>query len=156
MMLRAWIGLLVVGMLAVGCGDDDGGTPDAGSPVDQCVGVEDMAVIATIEPPTVDGGVVDGGVDPVPGWLTDCSRSPSPCASILFGGTDEEITECMRTCLEPTALSDLSEGCEQCYINTIICARRVCALPCAGSDMSACLNCTETNCTPLYHQCRGL
>ena len=155
MSVRTRLALGFVGAVCwVGCGGD-GGAPDAGPAVDQCVGAADMAVIATITPVAPDGGG-DAGVDPVPGWLSACTLMGGECSSVVIGGSDDEVRACMHSCLAPTPLGELSEGCRLCYIDTVTCARAHCVLPCLGTDPVACAACTGTYCTPAFDACRGL
>lgn len=136
--------MITAALAMTGCGDDGGDCdvdsgPDA--PVDQCINTADMAILAS------DGG--DAAT-----IATDCAKDT--CLGELLGGDLVAATACMNTCMDGSSVSGLSDGCNDCYVNTALCGASQCAAECGfGTDME-CDDCVAANCTPTFYECSGL
>jgi hypothetical protein len=150
-------------LAAVGCGDDDGGAPDAGPlPVDQCLNPTDLGIAMTLLEMT-DGGLPDGGVPdggPLPGGygkvlgdvIQDCAEGACLSEILMESG----VEACMATCLSATPADGLSSGCTNCYIEVLHCAVNECLNECLGADQQLCDDCTGIYCSPRLFECSGL
>jgi len=148
------LGLCVVAVsLTVGCGGDDGGPA-----LDQCANTADMSEVANIE--MMDGGVFTDGGTGVPltvnAITTACVLTPT-CIMLITGGMADQLPACIDDCLDMSAAMNLSQGCQDCYIEAVMCANANCLAPCvADSTSTACLDCVDTNCGPRQTECTGL
>jgi len=146
--MRSILTLSLISLLLGGCGDDDAGLPDAGSPADQCVSASDQAIL--------DGFVVDGGTG-LSMAMNDLLRSCAyGCDSVILGGDLETAAECMNPCYEMSAIAGLSPGCQDCWTSSSICGGHYCAVQCLGSDPAMCEACVNEHCTPGRDYCTGL
>ncbi len=141
---------LVVAVAAIGC--SDGGTDDAsfmpGS--QQCLGPSDMAILP---PLLADAGVPDGG-----GGATLILRAQENCGR--YHCFDEVLSDqnppvCLQDCMDMILTEELSSGCRDCFVFSITCGASNCVVPCLADTIAACVECTDTNCTPTLNDCIG-
>lgn len=149
--------LLVACLLSVGCGDDGGGDADAGpAALDQCLSSTDRDIIVSRRP--TDAGVPDGGADAgepqqVIYFFEQCVRGP--CVDHIFEDDHEALSSCTNECIDETAVSGLSVGCRDCYLDQVLCVTENCITLCLGTTDTACEQCVNEHCTDRLYGCIG-
>jgi hypothetical protein len=144
----------VQAFIARGSGTDPGtgGAGGAGpveTPVDQCIGPEDQAVLEEI-----------GGAGAVGSVAAQCPTTScgTELVDLLTGGGSEATRIALGNCIAQ-CISDatgLSRGCTDCYGSIAACSTSFCLVPCASDPGSAeCAQCAYDNC-PSLDQCTGL
>jgi len=146
--MRTLLCLALLSSLLVGCGDDGpSASPDAGNPLDQCVGASDQAIL--------DGYLVDGGSG-LSQELTDLLRGCAlACDGEVLSGDLAVAEPCMSACYETTAIAGLTAGCQSCWTRSSICGGEHCAVDCLGVDPAVCNACVNEFCTPGRVACVG-
>lgn len=122
-------------------------TEEVTAPVDQCLEAADLAIICS------------GDKDPAD-KAGNCGTSPS-CISFAFQGNFEQFEDCTRTCMldaeRPNFTFVVSEGCTECYVDSVRCTAEQCLSACASNPNSEnCVTCREEKgCTPSFFTCAG-
>ncbi|HRE91234.1 MAG TPA: hypothetical protein PK095_19095 [Myxococcota bacterium] len=122
-------------------------TEEVATPTEQCLGESDLAVICSgTQDPTDKAG--------------NCGTSQS-CISFAFQGKFDEFEDCTRTCMldaeRPNFTFVVSEGCTECYVDSVRCTAEECLSACASNpDSEGCQSCREEKgCTPSFFTCAG-
>lgn len=155
-MKRSPIILAALLLALSGCGDDGGGDVDAGPlPTDQCVNANDTPIVEALA--MIDAGP---GSTQTPGdYIFECLSSPTAdCYSLVFDetATDEDIADCLDTCVAGTPTEGLSDGCLLCYGPATVCGSLNCAVVCI-TDEDDCYDCLVDNgCISALESCTGL
>lgn len=156
-----------------------GGTGNVGGVSDgECTNADDMAVFDALEYDT--GAEVLSGPEAASQIASDCvfgnqqadPRNPG-CgqqaqAVLICGGAncpDETIqaltdcvVECQQSVIEEATGEMLSQGCNDCYGDSVTCSAVNCATAgCTVPDSATCVACRCANdCTPGFDRCSGL
>jgi hypothetical protein len=85
-------------------------------------------------------------------YFRECALGP--CLEIILA--DGDVEACMNTCIDGTAVAELSDACRACYVEAFFCAQTNCVLECLGSDPQACDACIDTSCDPRFYECSGV
>ncbi|MCA9671053.1 MAG: hypothetical protein KC503_35895 [Myxococcales bacterium] len=148
-------GLAFVLAFAVACGDDNGGTPgkEAGAKeagAEAGTGAEAGAEAGVAKDQCLNAA--DGAKLDTEAKRDDVASKAGSCGLNCLGNPDNN---CAKDCVvKDTGLSD---GCSQCYADTIACATKNCLTECVGGTSSpACVSCRMTNCDPAFLACSGL
>lgn len=146
------LGLCLLCLLALGCGDDppDEGFTYRGS--DLCSSPTDTALVEMHVPVFVDGGIVDSGLQHPDVIVRDCAVGP--CQEETFSG--EGLDACVETCLDTTTLAGLSSDCVGCFVDTTNCALEFCVTQCLTGTGAACIECFDANCGEGQNDCTGI
>ncbi len=86
--------------------------------------------------------------------VADCARSEAATIALGIASFKTAVKKCVR---KNAKLSDLSEGCLDCNVESSACAATSCLADCVSGDSVKCDQCRETNkCTPKFYECAGL
>ena len=144
--------LLAFSLLAsalIGCADEsippgiDAGPP----PVDQCIGASDLAVAEAVIVP--DSGASYSGT--LGEYFSDCAFN-SCLQEIIY---NDGFEPCMGACIDATAISALSAGCRDCFLDAVRCVQSDCVIECVQGADSECDACIDVNCDPPLFDCGG-
>jgi hypothetical protein len=85
----------------------------------------------------------------------EISRVVLDCAQrqVLSLGMGRSVLACAQRVEE---LSDVSDGCLDCYVDEVVCSLRNCLVACLESDSNDCGMCRATNCGGAFAACSGL
>lgn len=150
-------------LFLVACGDDgdDGGTDAGGTYMcvapyaslnneqfaaaagtGMCANASDLELACSVDMPTIVGV---------------CGVS---CYQANPSSTEEQLAACTGQCVleNPATVTDPSQGCLGCYLQSVGCTLQNCLNECAGgSTTPGCVSCRADNgCTSAFYTCSGL
>ena len=115
-----------------GPGDEDViDAPVYDGPLDQCVGVDDVAAFINAE-----------------------SLGDDSAACLVECAGEADIAGCSGTCMQDKI--GVSGLCATCFGATATCLTEACGTDCLGDDEEACGDCFEWNCQETFNLCTGL
>jgi hypothetical protein len=122
-------------------------TEEVTAPTEQCLGTTDLAVICSgTQDPTDKAG--------------SCGTSTA-CIGLALQSKFDEFETCTRECMldaeRPNFEFVVSEGCTECYVDSVRCTAEQCLGQCASNPSSeACVTCRdEKGCTSSFFTCAG-
>ena len=153
-----------------GDGDGDGDKPDSGTGD----GDGDSDASVTGDPMCKAGGIFDGkkysdvkaGLHDTGACLSDvdvqeaCVINPSDVAGtagrMCLNLSGEAFESCVADGIQKVA-TKLSDGCTDCYVQTVVCTKANCLAECANPDnVGPCTQCRfDKGCTSNFYMCSG-
>ncbi len=142
------------------CGADENGTPYDTSAQGGCYYGYCYTTLEGLKDTVTPGGACAMEQDAALQCEGTVTIVTSKCARSNAGqiGDEARFRAAIKACvLEDAQVMAIHEPCIDCYVETAVCAGKLCTLECISGDSPACDECREEKgCTPDFYVCAGL